>query len=415
MSSLASQAQANERVVGHGAVTFEHVRRRRDALEASGIDGLIVPTRVALQSQDAVVVTEPAHEGVTLQDVLHARGSLHAGECVWWAAQVAQLLASLHKVGVAHGALTAEAIIIDGDGVRLGRLVDGGSGTAGPDDVAALGELLATCVRADEAARVQAWAEPMQHERADARPSAAMVARAITSCAPAQPIDIPVRDVVGSMRRSASARHEVERMPGAWWWRLRVLMRRRWWVGAIATGLAVVVGVAIAAGTAGAGDKGTQSPVTAVGPLETPRMEESPEEAAVRLTLDRFAAMATGDGEELVSLTLPGSPAHADALATAALFAEGRLELTTTSGVPAPPDLAVRTESRSDVRDTSAGKATVIVTYSSPAYEVTLDGVSSAVEAEKVSIRMVLGWDAREGWRVADAIQSDPDASDSAT
>lgn len=419
MSTLTpqGQAQGTERVVGEGVEAFERVRLRRDALEASGVDGLIVPVRVALQAQDSVAVTEPASEGATLGDVLQARGSLHAGECVWWAAQVAHMLASLHKVGIAHGALSADAIVIDGDRVRLGRLVDGPPEASGPDDVAALGELLARSVRPEEAARVLAWAEPMQHERVDARPSAAMVARAIASCAPAQPIDVPVRDVVGSMRRRASAVQEVERLPGAWWWRVRVAVRRRWRAGSIIVGGLAVLGLAVtvAANAFGSDGSAGDTAVQAGAPAAMPMTDESPEDAAVRLTLSRFTAMVDGDGEALIALTDPGSAAHVDAEATAQLFAEGRLAFTPGSALPMPSDIAPQVEGMGNEGRYDPHTATVIVVYTGPAYEVTLDGLSTAVPAERVSVRMLLAWDVDEGWRVADATQALWDVSESAT
>lgn len=411
------QARATERVVGEGSETFERVRLRRDALEASGVEGLIVPARVALQSQDAVVVTEPACEGVTLGEVLQARGSLHAGECVWWAAQVAQSLASLHKVGIAHGALSADAIVIEGDRVRLGRLVDGAPEASGPDDVAALGELLTRSVRPDEAARVQAWAEPMQHDRVDARPSAAMVARAIASCAPAQPIDVPVRDVVGSMRRRASAVHEVERLPGTWWWRTRVAMRKHRRRGTIVLAGAAVLGLGVMAAMHGfgSGNASGDTAVHAIPASGTPIEDESPGDAAVRLTLSRFAAMISGDGEALIALTAPGSLARADAVATSQLFAEGRLSFTVMSELPTRADISPQVDEARPEGTSSLRTAEVIVTYAGPAYEVTLDGVMSTVDAQSVRVRMMLAWVEGVGWRVAEATQDFADASDSTT
>lgn len=415
MNTLAPHGQATERVVGHGAAAFEQVRLRRDALEASGIDGLIVPVRVALQSHDSVVVAEPVSGGVTLQNVLASRGSLSAGECVWWAAQVAQLLASLHKVGIAHGALSADAVVIDGERVRLGCLVDGAPGASGPDDVAALGSLLAQCVRPDEAARVLAWAEPMQHERSDARPSAAMVARAIASCAPAQPIDIPARDVVGSLRRRASVGHDVERLRDGWWWRLRVVARRRRRVALIGAGGLAVLGIAMGAlmlgsSVGGGGDTsaGASVPSEAVA-------EVAPADAAVQLTRDRFSAMATGDAAALVALTVPGSVAYEDAVAAADLLTEGRLAFDTTHGVPMPADVATHVEAYDDSDGTVPREAVVIVDYTSPAYGVTLDGVRTDVPSEYVRVRMKLTWVDGEGWRVADVGQAELVDVESAT
>jgi len=411
------QSQATERIVGQGSDAFERVRLRRDALEASGIDGLIVPARVALQSHDAVVVTEPTYEGVTLQDVLLARGSLHAGECVWWAAQVAQLLASLHKVGIAHGALSAEAIVIDGDRIRLGRLVDGDHTASGPDDVAALGELLARSVRADEAARVEAWAEPMRHERADARPSAAMVARAITSCAPAQPLEAPARDVVGSMRRRAGAVQDVERVPGAWWWRVRVAARKHWRVAAMLVGATAVLGIALAVAVASMGGRSVAPDVQVGAQSEAPMLvaQETPVDAATRLILSRFDAMVAGDGQSLVALTVPGSAAHADAEATAALFAQGRLAFTPTSAMPSGADISVQLDELVTADEAGSGSAIVLVSYLGPAYDVTFDNDSTVVEAEHVHIRMELVWDEAVGWRVAEASQAVARGSESTT
>ena len=417
MSTFAESNHGTERVIGHGAETFDEVRLRRDALEASGVDGVLVPTRVALQAHDAVVVTEPAPAGVTLREILETRGALRAAECVWWAEQVAHILAALHKVGITHGALTADAVVIGDGRVWVGRLVDAVTEVTGPDDVAALGELLAHCVRPDESARVEAWAEPMRHERPDARPSAAMVARAIGSCAPAQPIAPLVTDVAGSMRQWAAASHEVERLPGTWWWRLRVAVRQRGALVAIGGGACIALGAAVTLGvalTSGGGSDGTQTAGggSATGAavhssyLRTPVAMERPQEAAVRLTHERMTAMAESDGEALVAMTVPGGPAHEEADMTSRLFAEGRLSIASDGGALSPADVTVEVVQYEGGDAPPSHRAVVLVDYESPAYTVRLDADETYVAAHRTRVRMVLEWDARAGWRVVEASQA---------
>jgi len=255
------------RVVGRGTPDFDAVRARIAHVQAVHIDGLVLPARVIMQADDSVAVMEHHDEATTLRQVLHRRGGLKAGECVWWATRVARILAELHRAGLVHGALDADAVAFANGEVTLGRMALGSMalasmalGDAGPDangeragDVDALGRLLAQSVRAEDYDRVAAWVEPMCSPQSQARPTAAMVARALEQCAPSQEVQVPVHDVAGAMRRSvlADARvsvpsteprvtpratppqaphpdSDVVPLPGAWAWR----WRRRlvtWW------------------------------------------------------------------------------------------------------------------------------------------------------------------------------------------
>lgn len=431
--TLVEDEALGERVVGSGADAFDRVRARVEALARVGDPSLVVPSRVTMLRGDEVAVIEPHSGRDTLRTVLNARGALRVGECVWLGTAIAAMLASLHKAGIAHGALDADAVVIDRGGVRLSRLVDGRDGAVPADDIGDLGRLLASAVRESEADRIVAWAEPMTHEDPALRPTAAMVARALRSCAPPKEIEVPAVGVASALRRAASRQRDngptAVPLREARWWRLRlrianavrkgllviaalgllggVGMGAVWvahsgpWAGHVAAGGVSASDALGATHVAGQADQGTEA---AAGRLETP------DEAGARLTLARFAALARGDGEALAALTAPGTPARADAEATGEALEAGLL---TIDGLEGTVEDAVTLEGVSPGDGTSPdGKvsqgavgAVVRVRYRLGPHVVTEGGSPSSYEGYEQTVDLSLEWVDGYGWLVASVAQ----------
>ncbi|MCB2413997.1 hypothetical protein LGT39_14190, partial [Demequina sp. TTPB684] len=245
MSSLGTaEPLRHERVVGHGHDAYEALRARVAALAGAAHPGLDLPSRVTMLPGEAVAVAEHGHEALALREVLDSRGSLTAGECVWVGMAVAEALAALHRVGLAHGTVSASAVRLPAGNVLLSQLVDGSAEATAADDVAALGRMLESCANGQDAERVRAWTEPMTHEDASMRPTASMVARALGSCAPAEPLQIAPRGVASSVRASLAPPEGVRRLAEARTWRWR--RDARAWAVRFAPPVVAVAVIAIA-------------------------------------------------------------------------------------------------------------------------------------------------------------------------
>lgn len=392
MSSLGTtETVARERVVGHGHDAFEAVRARLAEISGVAHPGLDVPSRVAMLPGEAVAVVEPGHDAPTLQTVLDARGSLRAGECVWVGMAVAEALSALHRAGLAHGAVSADAVRLPSGGVLLGSLVDGRAHSTAPDDVAALGRLLASCVSGPEAERVCAWTEPMTHADPGSRPTAAMVARALGSCAPPQQLQQAPRGVASSMRASVVLPGKVRMLPQARAWRWRQAARR--WSVKAAIGVVVVLAVALGSWAGVSALTGSsESPARALAVVEA---DQDPAWVAQQATQARFDALKRSDGELLLQWTAEGSPARAEAEATADALATGRMVV---DGLTATID-QITLGSASSV---TSGVAVVRVTYSLSDHSVTFDGETTRFEgySQTVDLELVRG---TAGWLVHSA------------
>lgn len=390
-SPTTAQTTTRERIVGHGHEAFERVRARVAALSRLDAPGLDVPTRVTMLPGDAVAVVEPGQEAVTLQMVLDARGSLKAGECVWVGMAIAEALSVLHRAGLAHGAMRAASVRLPSSGVLLSELVDGVANHSAPDDIAALGVLLASCVNGPEAERVRAWTEPMTHDDPGSRPTAAMVARALGSCAQPEPLQHTPRGVASSMRAAASPPAQVRRLPEARAWRWSTATRR-WAVrGSIAVLAALTVAAVGWAAVSAVGNDGVNAPRSGA---MAPRAQD-PEWVARRATEARFEAWQLADAEQLMRWTAAGSQARAEAEVTAEALTSGRM---TVVGVSATID---RVTARSTV-DSPPDVAIVTVTYTLSDHTVTLDGIETPYGgySQTVDLELVR---TGAGWRVASA------------
>lgn len=97
---------------------------------------------------DAAWIVEPAPASNTLAARLQTGGPLPHHDVVRLLRDVARALAAMHRRGVCHGALDADAITLRGDGVQLYHLGRRLGGTVA-GDLAALGALARNAVTAD--------------------------------------------------------------------------------------------------------------------------------------------------------------------------------------------------------------------------------------------------------------------------
>jgi len=402
--SATETARHVERVVGAGGTVFDEVRARVESLLRLGDPALLVPSRVAMVRDDEVVVAELPRDECTLRAIVNARGPLKAGQCVWWGMAAAQALSTLHRHGMAHGALDADAVIVAHGRVAIARLVDGRADATAADDVAALGRLLVSVVRSADADRIRAWTDPMTHSDPAGRPTAAMVARALSSCAPPEELTPPPTGVAAALRRSATARgglgvqSGVIRLEGARWWRARRMAAawaRRVGVGVLASGL--VVGVVVGGawlfrgGTDGPGERGVDAVAESVEAIPV----FPPVDAARDLTLSRFEALSNADGDALVSLTADGSPARADAQAMAEALVAGSLRVEGLVGVVEEADLVTASAEGSDP------EATVVrVRYRLGPHAVVRDGTKVDFAGYAQTVDLTLAPDTAGGWLV---------------
>jgi len=401
MSSLGTaEASARERVVGHGHDVYDAVRARVAALAGVSHPGLDAPSRVTMLPGEAVAVAEPGYGASTLRATLDSRGTLTAGECVWVGMAVAEALAALHRAGVFHGAVDTDAVRLPAGGVLLAHLVDGAQEATAADDVAALGRMLEQCVTGQDLERVRAWTEPMTHTDSAARPTAAMVARALGSCAPSEPLQQSPRGVASSMRAAVSQPAKVRRLPQARTWRWRQAVRARSLKVAllVAATLAVVWGVSAAVTLWGEGS--AMSPLAA----GVAGGEHDPAWVAREATQARFEALRSSDNTDaLLTWTVDGSPAQAEAQSTADAVASGRMAV---EGLTVTID---QLEADRSLVDTT-GVAVVRVTYTLSDHVVTVDGQATRFDAYSQTVDLTLE---RMGgvWRVHSAVDAATEAA----
>ncbi|WP_062464000.1 hypothetical protein [Demequina soli] len=381
------------RTVGHGDADERAARARLAALSAVEHPGVCVPLDVA-REHDAVVACAPRVAGVTLAE---AGRCASLGEWVWLVAGIADALAALHVRGLAHGDVApgnvivgARPVLVDLVGPALGR-ERGTPGFAAPeragggpptpaDDVHALGALALAAAAPAWRTEAEAWMLPLLDPDPDARPSAAAVAHGIARCAapvrwrPEAPTD-------GAAPVSADARTETD--PRAWAWRLR---RRPGRLAAAVLAFGAAAAWLLWAPLPDAG----REPVSAQAAPASASSLPDPADAARALTERRVDAVARGDGEALVAMTVPGSEAWVTASRQARQLAGGE----------ALEDLAVEVTGAS-TRARDGTRATVEVTYRlSARVLVSPDGTRTEVAGESQRVVLDLAWSG-EAWRVA--------------
>lgn len=343
-----------------GRLTDPHLVRLREA--------------VALPSGEVALVMDHLAGG-TLGSVVRARGHLAPGEVVTALSPIASTLARLHDVGVVHGDVSPDNVLLDGDGrpflADLGvariageRLAEirGTDGFVAPEvvlgvppsaasDVHALGALAWFCLtgappdlaavrgRLAEVvpglpAAVVAAVEGALRIRPEDRPSADALALALFEGAPAEPItpaaggdDVSL--LTRRIRAAARAETATSEAGRGGWQSVRLRPVRRWgqrpsaW-SRWATGAGVAVLLAVAgvwwAGGPGAASPGTPAAVATAGPSPTQPLDARlAADAPVRdpvglvqaLADARARAWETGIAARLVEVDAPGSPSLA--------------------------------------------------------------------------------------------------------
>ncbi|WP_084126703.1 hypothetical protein [Demequina sp. NBRC 110054] len=436
------------RIVGVGEAVYVAAGARAEVVRALAVPELRAPDKVLMQGE-AVVALMPLTDGQTLADVMRATGPLSAGGCVWVGTRVARALARLHRAGMAHGAVEADNIVIESGHAVL---LDAGSGVASAtqsDDVAALGRLLRGAVRDGDADVMAAWTNPMSAADPAARPTAAMVARALPGAAQERPIALPGPSVASRMRdsveagapeptrkRDDAAARRVSSDAGGPWSRwassLETTPRRLAGLVGLAGSAVVACGAAIwllmgaGASTAESGAAGADEATSVVEeggtvasasdgagsatgePSESADAEsagamrafadgtgaaviEDPAEAAAWLTERRFEALAGADPSALVATTVPGSAARERAQSQAA---------DVEAGVLTYEDLEVRVETV-EVEEEGEESATVTLTYVASAHVVVVQGERSEVDAQRDTVELRME-KVKGSWRVAD-------------
>ncbi|GAB3408944.1 serine/threonine protein kinase [Flindersiella endophytica] len=128
----ATGARVTLRRVDTQTQTQERARRLLGTLEAIQHPNLLRVREMVPIDDDMVVVSDYA-EGGTLEELLRVRHSLDPGEVVSFAAPISQALALAHRFGLAHGAVSPDAICFAADGTPL--LADLGlAGLLNPED-----------------------------------------------------------------------------------------------------------------------------------------------------------------------------------------------------------------------------------------------------------------------------------------
>jgi serine/threonine protein kinase len=332
-----------ERVVGYGPAALERARRRAATLAAIVHPGVLAPAEVRTEPDGSVVAVMPRIDGDDVATLVLARGGLRVGECVSLGIGAAGALAAMHRAGLAHGDVSAANIMVGGNMVTLVDTMGGAEaseegtpgfqapdravGPSAPADVYALGMVLRSAVRDADAERIEAWVTPMLAPDPSVRPSAAMVARALASCATPEPIERPMLGVAGALRARAASTElakTVRRDHGRSW---RAWRRARRW-GAMGGSLLAVALLAIAVAPRVVAWAYPPEPPGYDPAMPIPAHAAVGAEQAVRnVTQARFDAISASDADALRATTVPGSPARAELEPVASALEAGDLSV----------------------------------------------------------------------------------------
>lgn len=393
------------RTVGHGPAALSQARERAELLSSVLHPGVLCPTDVVADADGAAVAIMPRIDGDDVAALTLARGGLRLGECVTLGIAAATALAAMHRAGIAHGDVSATNIMVSAARVTLVDTMAGAAphehgtpgfaaperpgGASAPADVYALGRVLLGAVRGADRERLDAWVQPMLAPDPSVRPSAAMVARALESCAAPEAIERPMLGVADAMRAQAlsAAQVHTERRDSGRWWRVRKRVIRWGSVAAICVGVLVLAlgvvprlwSVANPVVSPGA-DQTVPLPAHAAVPVA---------EAARTVTLARFVALADGDGSALLATAAQGSPALAELEQVAAAIDSGQLSV---DGLTATVDSV-------EILSESGRRASARVTYSLSAHTVWQGGESSSYEPYTQTIDLNMVW-SEAGWQV---------------
>lgn len=353
-----ADARVVSRVVGSGGEVLAQVTERVRALRRVSHPGVLTPAGLGVAEGDQVVVRFPWLDGVDLAELETRRGPLSAGECVWLGVRLAQALEQMHAEGLAHGDVSPGNVVIASGSVVLVDTVAGclddergtvgfrapereehGASVAG--DVFSLGALLRWCVADDQRIAIEAWTAPLLVPDPATRPPVDVAQRALASCASEQQLAVPARSELVTAVRARATERTVRITAGRMGrWR-RLGLRLGLGLSLVAALSAVAVAVprfVDAAKPAGAnaaqeayhpaGDLGRSA---GPAPAEESARPESPAldagEAAVALTEQRFDALASGDGAQLLATVGEGSLAdEVEALSNALAAGDVRYE-----------------------------------------------------------------------------------------
>jgi hypothetical protein len=397
-----------ERVLGEGKDVYDAARARSAALAGVGHPGVAVPLRILAKDGGVVIAHVPQFEGTDIATLLAGRGSLRAGECVTLGTAVAHALAAMHAAGLAHGDISAANVMISDDRVVLVDTIAGAQpqelGTvpysaperaqgATPEcDMYSLGVLLRECARGMDREVIEAWTEPLININPAARPAAAIVARALGSCAMPEPIEIPASDVAHAMRSRAQAhRTPTVRLPQGSPARIRRAVSRSLMVGAVAV-VFVFATVAVVGRAIDAWEAPQQPHFAPSIPLPS-YAALTPQEAGERLTRQRFVALAAADGPSLLATTTPTGPARAMVVAQAEALAAGNLNFEGLDARIGEVELLVA----------EGNQATVAVRYQVSTHRVVVAGKVHDVPTYEQAVVLDLTWREGWGWQVENA------------
>jgi len=373
-------------------VRHEHLAR---VLEVVELD----PGRVAVFAE--------CPEGLRLDRLCAARDPLTPGEAATVAIPVAQALGTLHAAGLAHGAVSGDAVVVGSDGrpllAGLGAALRHGGGRDGADaDVRAL---LAVVLGHLGAERHGAAGDPPELGglrgaledlwREETIPAGRVVDRCFRAVAPA-----PVRLPSGPASAGAGPRG----LPGARASRRRAAAEdrsaardragARIAVGACVLALvATVTATVLLAPRSAEADGPAPVPTGVATPAAraTASVRLAPADAAVALTERRVTLLRAGERAALQQVEVPGSPAHDADVRMLAALGEDRVEGLTV------------TVSEVETLDEGADEARVRVTSTTSAYaRVAPDGSRRAGGPQATTtVVLVLRW-TPNGWRVWD-------------
>lgn len=351
-TSWAAESEAGRRVVvgvlelGRTLAERRSARSRLEVLRTV-VNPHLVPLLDVLElDDDRVALVTGAVEGPTVGAVLEVREQWRAGEVVTLLVPLAQALAALHAVGLVHGDVAPENIVLAPGGrpvlIDLDGVVRPGRGTPGyaerrargaaPGDVFALASL-GLAVLGDEpdgaVTELHRLLESVCRAEPAARPGATAVAAACFDLAAPEPLDVPPDEV---MARIALPRLGA-REPVVHTVRDPVAARRRRLRSAALVGVAATVATALAVGlgasrpavgparqgpVAGPAELGTSVEAEVAGP------KDAVVAAAVTLTERRAELLSDGSTERLEEVTVLGSPAFdADTALLESLAARG--------------------------------------------------------------------------------------------
>ncbi|WP_062073462.1 hypothetical protein [Demequina sediminicola] len=398
------------RVIGSTPGLADRVRDRARALGGLGSPDILVPHRISVRSDGTVIADVPMVDGQDIAELSRVRAPLDATECVWLGVRVARAVARLHASALIHGDISPSNVVVGPRGIvlvdTLAPLCEDENGTMGfrapeviagaasfASDVYSLGRLLRWSASESALASVQAVTRTMVDPDANLRPVMEDVPALLRGVGTEQAIKPTAQlDIASHVRSQAGVR--TSKIPSGRWWRAR-----RWSLR-LATAMGVVAAATAAFLLMLPDDEASVAlPVAAAaepapvasGLAASGGATEGPGEAALRLTQERFDALATADASQLETLVVAGSGVAGTLATIGDDLREGNLRY---------DGLAV---TLGDAAILSAGETTaeVSVTYEVSAHSVSRAGVREAIPGYVETAVLVLDR-TPTGWKVSE-------------